>query len=149
MVIHWNIKSFGQLSLEELYQILRLRNEVFIVEQQCPYVDIDNSDQQAMHLQGYTADGRLAAYARLFPAGIKFEMVSIGRVATALFARGTGAGRQLMEEAIAACENLYGKVPLKIGAQLYLKEFYMSLGFVQTSEIYLEDGIEHIEMIRS
>jgi ElaA protein len=148
MEIRWYLKAFNALSLEELYQILRLRNEVFIVEQNCPYQDMDNADQKALHLLGFTDEG-LAAYTRLFEPGIKFDMASIGRVVTAQFARGTGSGRLLMEKSIKAVEENWGKVPIKIGAQLYLQKFYESLGFSQFSEMYLEDNIPHIEMVRS
>lgn len=148
MEIRWYLKAFNALSLEELYQILRLRNEVFIVEQNCPYQDMDNADQKALHLLGLTDEG-LAAYTRLFEPGIKFDMASIGRVVTAPFARGTGSGRLLMEKSIKAVEENWGKVPIKIGAQLYLQKFYESLGFSQFSEMYLEDNIPHIEMVRS
>jgi ElaA protein len=148
MEIRWYLKAFNALSLEELYQVLRLRNEVFIVEQNCPYQDMDNADQKALHLLGFRGE-QLAAYTRLFEPGIKFDMASIGRVITASFARGTGTGRSLMLESIKAVEENWGKVPIKIGAQLYLQKFYESLGFVQSSEMYLEDNIPHIEMVRS
>lgn len=148
MEIRWYLKAFNALSLEELYQVLRLRNEVFIVEQNCPYQDMDNADQKALHLLGF-AGQQLAAYTRLFEPGIKFDMASIGRVITASFARGTGTGRSLMQESIKAVEENWGKVPIKIGAQLYLQKFYESLGFAQSSEMYLEDNIPHIEMVRS
>lgn len=148
MEIRWYLKAFNALSLEELYQVLRLRNEVFIVEQNCPYQDMDNADQKALHLLGFTDHG-LAAYTRLFEPGVKFDMASIGRVITAQFARGTGSGRLLMQESIKAVEENWGKIPIKIGAQLYLQKFYESLGFIKSSEMYLEDNIPHIEMVRS
>ena len=148
MEIRWYLKAFNALSLEELYQVLRLRNEVFIVEQNCPYQDMDNADQKALHLLGFTDQG-LAAYTRLFEPGIKFDMASIGRVITAQFARGTGTGRLLMQESIKAVEENWWKTPIKIGAQMYLQKFYESLGFIKSSEMYLEDNIPHIEMVRS
>ncbi len=147
MDIKWSIKKFDALTLEELYQVLRLRSEVFVVEQQCVYQDIDNADQQALHVMGVTADG-LAAYTRLFAPGVKFDLASIGRVLTASFARRTGIGRILMAVSIGALQAEWGKIPIKLGAQLYLQQFYESLGFVKSSEMYLEDGIPHIEMIR-
>lgn len=148
MGISWSVKTFAELNNEELYRILRLRSEVFVVEQQCPYLDMDNYDQQAFHLQGVNEDG-LVAYTRLFAPGIKFDMASIGRVVSSPSARGKGFGRKLMEVSIAAVEEKWGKIPIKIGAQLYLQKFYESLGFVQSSEMYLEDNIPHIEMIRA
>lgn len=148
MEIRWYLKAFNDLSLDELYKVLQLRNEVFIVEQNCHYQDMDNADQKALHLLGFQGE-QLAAYTRLFEPGIKFDLASIGRVITAKFARGAGIGRTLMEKSIQAVEENWGKVPIKIGAQLYLKKFYESLGFIQCSEMYLEDQIPHIEMVRS
>ena len=148
MGISWTVKTFNELTNGELYQVLRLRAEVFVVEQACAYLDLDNYDQQALHLQGINETG-LVAYTRLFAPGIKFDMASIGRVVSSPSARGKGFGRQLMEVSIAAVETRWGKIPFKIGAQLYLQKFYESLGFVQSSEMYLEDNIPHIEMIRA
>ena len=148
MGISWTVKTFNELTNGELYQVLRLRAEVFVVEQACAYLDLDNYDQQALHLQGVNETG-LVAYTRLFAPGIKFDMASIGRVVSSPSARGKGFGRQLMEVSIAAVETRWGKIPIKIGAQLYLQKFYESLGFVQSSEMYLEDNIPHIEMIRA
>lgn len=147
-MIQWQVKTFSELSPEELYQLLRLRSEVFVVEQNCPYLDMDNADQQALHLLGYTTEG-LAAYTRLFAPGIKSGMASIGRVVTAPFARGCGLGRQLMERSIAEVEAQWGEGPIWIGAQLYLQKFYESLGFIKKSDIYLEDNIPHIEMVKT
>ena len=148
MHIDWKIKRFGELSTAELYELLRLRSEVFVVEQNCAYLDMDNADQQALHVMGF-AEGGLAAYTRLFAPGIKFDMASIGRVVTAPFARNKGIGRILMQFSISTLETQWGKIPVKIGAQLYLQQFYESLGFVKSSEMYLEDQIPHIEMIRT
>lgn len=144
----WTIKAFDELTVHELYEALHLRNEIFVVEQQCAYQDLDYSDQKALHLMGRNDDGRLVAYTRLFGPGIKYTEASIGRVITSQLVRGTGAGRQLMEKSIAAVEEAYGKGPIKIGAQQYLHRFYTSLGFEQTSDTYMEDGIPHIEMVR-
>lgn len=144
----WKIKSFEELTTAELYAILRLRSEVFIIEQNCAYQDLDNSDQQALHLMGMDDTGQLLAYTRIFAPGIKFTEASIGRVVTSSLARGKGAGRELMERSILELQQHYGKIPIKIGAQQYLQRFYTSLGFEQTSDMYLEDGIPHIEMLR-
>lgn len=145
----WKIKSFEALTASELYAILHLRSEVFVVEQNCVYQDLDNADQKALHLMGTDEDGRLLAYTRIFGPGIKFAEASIGRVVTSPLARGTGAGRALMERSISELQQHFGMVPIRIGAQQYLQRFYTSLGFVQTSDTYMEDGIPHIEMLRS
>jgi ElaA protein len=144
----WKIKSFEELTTAELYAILRLRSEVFIIEQNCAYQDLDNSDQKALHLMGTGKGGELLAYTRIFGPGIKFTEASIGRVVTSPQARGKGAGRELMERSISELQQHYGVIPIKIGAQQYLQRFYTSLGFEQTSDTYLEDGIPHIEMLR-
>ncbi|SEW23534.1 GNAT family N-acetyltransferase [Chitinophaga arvensicola] len=144
----WKIKSFDALTTQELYAILRLRAEVFVVEQNCAYQDLDNSDQKALHLMGTDEEGRLLAYTRIFEPGIKFAEASIGRVVTSPLARGTGAGRALMEQSVAELQQHFGVIPIRIGAQQYLQRFYTSLGFEQTSDTYMEDGIPHIEMLR-
>jgi ElaA protein len=148
MSISWKLKSFEELSNVELYNILRLRAEVFIVEQNCPYLDMDGKDQLSFHLMGMNDKQELVAYARLLPAGLAFKEVSIGRVLSSSAARGSGAGMELMQTAIQYIHKEFGEVPIHIGAQLYLKKFYERLGFVQVSEMYLEDDIEHIEMLR-
>lgn len=149
MKLSWTVKKFEALTPYELYNIMWLRNEVFVVEQNCVYQDADYKDQKGWHLMGVDEQGKLMAYVRLLPPGVSYKEPSIGRVVTNPAARGKGAGRELMEMAIQQCEELFGKLDIKIGAQLYLFNFYTSLGFKQTSEIYLEDNIEHIEMIRN
>ncbi|MGQ0740582.1 MAG: GNAT family N-acetyltransferase [Bacteroidota bacterium] len=144
--MEWMLKKFDELALHELYAILQLRNEVFAVEQNCVYPDMDNKDQLSFHLTGREND-KLMAYTRIIPPGVVYEEPSIGRVVTAPAARGAGAGRELMERSIQAAYKLFGKTPIRIGAQLYLHSFYSSLGFQQTGDVYPEDGIEHIEMI--
>ena len=129
-----------------MYAIIRLRNEVFVVEQNCVFQDADNKDQHAHHLMIWDIEN-LVAYARLLPKGLAYEM-SIGRIISSPVYRGTGAGKLLMSHAIDACNKLFGEGPIRIGAQLYLKKFYESFGFVQTGDMYLEDGIEHVEMMR-
>lgn len=146
-IYQYNYKSFEDLSPAELYAIMQLRGEVFVVEQQCPYLDADGKDPFCFHLMIWDED-KLAAYARLLPKGLAYEQASIGRVVSSPAYRGKGAGKLLMQQAIAFCNELFGPGPIKIGAQLYLKRFYESLGFVKCSEMYLEDGIEHIEMER-
>ncbi len=147
-MINWTLKTFKELALEELYAILQLRNEVFVVEQNCPYLDLDNKDQKSMHLMGWQ-NGVLVAYTRILPAGVSFAEASIGRVVTSPIVRRTGVGNELMNQSFEQLYQLYGNIPIRIGAQLYLKKFYESLGFVQVSEIYLEDDIEHIEMLKA
>jgi ElaA protein len=145
-MIIWKCKPFRDLSVYELYDILRLRSEVFVVEQHCLYLDADNKDQLCYHLCGWKGD-KLVAYVRLLPPQLAFNEPSIGRVVTSSLYRRTGAGRLLMKEAIEECCRLFGERNIRIGAQLYLKKFYESLGFRQTSEVYLEDNIEHVEMV--
>lgn len=146
-MITWVIKKFNELSPIELYAILRLRSEVFVVEQNCVFLDMDNKDQSSYHLMGWNND-ELIAYTRIVPPGISYEQPSIGRVVTSPAARGGGTGKLLMEESIIQSKKHFGNLPIRIGAQLYLKKFYASLGFEQSSDIYDEDGIDHIEMIR-
>jgi ElaA protein len=145
--MNWTLKRFSELTPAEMYAILRLRSEVFVVEQTCVFQDMDNKDQPSYHLMGWK-DDLLAAYTRLVPAGVAYDIPSIGRVVTSPAARGNGLGRVLMEKSIAETNRLFGNLPVKIGAQVYLRQFYSSLGFEQTSDIYMEDGIEHIEMVR-
>ena len=148
MKLNWILKKFEALTPYELYDIMWLRNEVFVVEQNCVYQDADYKDQKGWHLMGVDAEGKLMAYVRLLPPGVSYEEPSIGRVLTNPAVRGTGVGRVLMQKSIEQCKVLFGDVSIKIGAQYYLLKFYSSLGFVQTSEIYFEDDIEHVEMIR-
>ena len=148
MKIEWQLKSFDELSNGQVYELLKLRSEVFVVEQNCVFLDMDDKDQESHHLLGYLND-QLIAYTRLLPAGLAYEVPSIGRVVTAPSVRRTGAGRLLMTESIRCCEILFGTTSIQIGAQLYLKNFYASFGFRQTSDVYLEDGIEHIYMLRA
>lgn len=147
-MINWNCKKFENLTPHELYAILRLRSEVFVVEQNCVFLDADNVDFQSYHLMGWV-DGILGAYTRLIPPGITYNEQSIGRVVTAMAVRKSGIGRQLMLQSILECRKLFGNHTIKIGAQLYLKQFYSSLGFIPIGGIYLEDGIEHIHMLLS
>lgn len=141
----FEIKPFKALSLSELYQILQLRSEVFVVEQNCVYQDIDGKDEKALHLLG-VYDGVLVAYARLFQPGDYFEFASIGRVIVKQEYRDKKWGHDLIREAIKGISEQFGTSEITISAQLYLQRFYESHGFVQTSEMYLEDDIPHIEM---
>jgi ElaA protein len=147
MQIEWLLKKFDELTPEQLYALLQLRSEVFVVEQNCVFLDADDKDQEADHLMGFQ-NNKLVAYTRLIPPGAIYEQASIGRVVTSPSARGSGAGKELMQKSIEAVYDLYGRLPIKIGAQLYLKKFYESFHFRQISDVYLEDGIEHIYMLR-
>ena len=145
MELVFEIKRFNELSAQELYQILQGRSEVFVVEQNCVYQDIDGKDQKAIHVLGYIGDD-LAAYCRLFDAGDYFEESSIGRVIVSPKHRDKKLGHELMKVAIAAIAKEYNQTKITISAQQYLQKFYESHGFVQTSQMYLEDDIPHIEM---
>lgn len=171
----WTFRRFDELTPHELYAIMQLRNEVFVVEQNCVFQDADNKDQACHHLMGWGAaergkgwetiegderretgkDGnewdvsKLLAYARIVPAGVSYAEPSIGRIISSPKARGKGAGRELVQRSIDALYALYGNNVIRIGAQLYLKKFYESFGFIQAGHIYIEDGIEHIEMLLS
>ncbi len=146
-MLRWNLIPFSQLTVEELYDLLALRQLVFCVEQKCPYLDCDGKDQASLHLLGREASGRLVAYARLVPAGITFEEPSIGRVVNHPDVRRSGVGQELMREAIARALAIFGARPIRIGAQLYLKRFYEELGFEVASPVYDEDGIPHVQMV--
>jgi ElaA protein len=148
MTIDWKVTRFEDLSPAVLYSIMQLRAEVFVVEQNCPYQDADGKDPKSFHVMGYNKKQELIAYCRILPENISYSEVSIGRVVSSPKVRGTGAGRMLMDRALEEIELLFGDVPVKIGAQSYLKKFYESFGFVVSSAEYLEDNIPHIEMIR-
>ena len=145
----WRWATFDNLTLAELYDLMRLRQEVFVVEQNCPYLDADGYDDKARHLLGRAGDGQLIACLRLFAPGVKSPHdACIGRVCTALSARGSGLGRALMTRGIVEAERLWPDQGLRVSAQHYLLRFYESLGFVVKGEIYDEDGIPHVEMRR-
>ncbi len=142
----WRLARLDELSPAELYALLRLRAEVFVVEQACAFQDLDGADPDSWHLFALH-DGLPAAYCRLVPPGVKFSEPSIGRVATAMAVRGTGLGRALMIEAIARARGLWPGAAIRIGAQQRLEGFYASLGFATSSAPYDEDGIPHVEMV--
>lgn len=141
------IKKFQELSLNELYQLLQLRSEVFIVEQNCVYQDIDGKDEKALHLLG-TFENEIVAYVRIFKPSDYFEEASIGRVVVKQNYRNRKWGYDLMQKAIEVTKSELKETNITISAQLYLQKFYENLGFVKTSEVYLEDDIEHIQMKR-
>ena len=147
-MITWESKFFSELSNKEVYKILQLRNAVFIVEQNCVYQDCDDKDFKAWHLCGWNHDN-LIAYTRLFDKGVSYpDAASIGRVLTAPSVRGQNIGKELMHRSIAKIEELFGETTIRISAQIYLKRFYESFSFVQKGEVYLEDGIDHISMLK-
>ncbi|OLQ85397.1 GNAT family N-acetyltransferase [Vibrio panuliri] len=148
-MINWMLVPFAQLTNHELYQLLKLRVDVFVVEQTCPYPELDDKDtfDGVYHLLGYQND-QLVACSRLLPKGVSYPSVSIGRVATLATARGNGLGHQLLDQAITECERLWPNEKIEIGAQQHLLAFYQQHGFKQTSTMYLEDGIPHIDMQR-
>ena len=141
------IKKYTELTLEELYSLLQLRSEVFVVEQDCVYQDIDGKDQKALHVLGYKED-KLIAYTRLFKPADYFEYASIGRVVVKKDQRLHKYGYKIMEASMTAIKDYYNQTKIKISAQKYLKKFYNNLGFKQVGEEYLEDGIPHIAMIK-
>ncbi len=149
-MIDWQLLPFESLGSRQLYQLLKLRVDVFVVEQKCPYPELDDKDHGAgvYHLLGFKNDD-LVACARLLPPGVSYCGASIGRVATKESARGGGIGHQLLDCAVKECERLWPEHDIEIGAQEYLEKFYSRYGFVRTSEMYLEDDIAHIDMKRS
>ena len=147
--LSWRLARYDELTVDELYRILALRQEVFVVEQACPYQDVDGRDRDATHLWTDDADGvRVLGYARLFAPGVCYAEACIGRVVTAPSTRRSGLGRALMHEAIARLHAAHGPVAIRISAQRYLERFYGELGFVPASAEYDEDGIPHIAMVR-
>jgi ElaA protein len=146
-VIRWRFAPFEELTPREVHDLLQLRAEVFVVEQDCVFQDVDGADPDSWHLLGTRGDV-LIAYCRLIPAGKKFAEPSIGRVVTSKKLRGTGSGRELMAEALRRADTLWPGRPIRIGAQQQLERFYEDFGFAKASAPYDEDGIMHIEMLR-
>ncbi|WP_019614039.1 GNAT family N-acetyltransferase [Psychromonas ossibalaenae] len=146
-MISWQLLPFNKLSTNQLYQLIKLRIDVFVVEQTCPYPELDGKDlfDGVQHLLGFN-NGELIACARLLPGGISYDNVSIGRVATKQTARGSGLGHQLLTQALQQCERLWPGQSIDIGAQQHLTPFYQRHGFKEISEMYLEDNIPHVDM---
>lgn len=144
--MNWEIKKFNELNVTEMYKILALRNEVFIVEQECPYLDCDEKDFKSYHLFAKEND-QIVAYSRILEKGISYDEISIGRVIVKQSHRGKGISRKMMMKAIDFVENNLGEDTIKIQAQAHLIEFYGSVGFKAISEVYLEDNIPHIDML--
>jgi len=140
-------KSFSELTINELYEILRLRSEVFVVEQDCVYQDVDDKDQKALHIVGIK-NNKIVAYTRIFKSGDYFSKASIGRVVVKKNEREFGYGHVIIKESIKAIKTYFNETTIKISAQTYLKKFYESHGFQQVGDEYLEDGIPHIGMLK-
>lgn len=147
MTLKINVKTFEELTTQELYDLLQLRSEVFVVEQDCVYQDIDGKDKKALHILGFKND-KIIAYTRIFKPGDYFEISSIGRVVVAKNERQYKYGSDIMKASIKAIKKHYNDTKIKISAQCYLNAFYINLGFTPIGEEYLEDGIPHIAMIR-
>ncbi|MBK0369670.1 GNAT family N-acetyltransferase [Flavobacterium agrisoli] len=146
--IEWKIKPFKELTIEELYQTLKLRSEVFVVEQNCAYLDLDGKDTEALFLIG-SYQNEIVAHARLLNAGVSYENASIGRVVISENYRDRKWGHELMQQAISGIAEYFNQNKITISAQLYLQKFYESHGFIAKGEMYLEDDIPHIKMIRN
>ena len=151
--MNWKTKPWTDLSRDELHAVVRLRVNVFVVEQDCPYSDLDGKDLRGWHVwaedQSLDKGGAAAAYARVLAPGVSYAEPSIGRVATRQDCRGQGVGRELMERCIDVCERVWPGTSVRISAQCYLEGWYEELGFESVGEPYLEDGIPHIQMLRS
>lgn len=149
-MLNWYSLSFSQLSTDQLYELLKLRTDVFVVEQNCPYPELDDKDRidGVYHLLGFNKKV-LVAYARLLPPGVSYAQVSIGRVVVADRARSEGYGQCLISEALRHCEQYWPDQDIQIGAQVYLEKLYQTFGFARLSDNYLEDGIPHVDMVLS
>lgn len=142
----FKVKAFYDLTLDELYQILKARVDVFVVEQNCPYKEVDGIDDQCLHL--FTEEsGQLTSYCRLIPPGVMYNEPSIGRILVQPNFRKQKLGRQLLTKAIETTKITFNRTDIKIHAQVYLSDFYRSFGFIPVSEEYLEDGILHVDMV--
>jgi len=144
----WRQAPFGALTGPELYRLLQARVSVFVVEQTCPYQELDGLDDQALHLWAQDRDAAVLAYARVLPPGVSYAEASIGRVLTTSTGRGRGLGHELMRRVLAICERQYPEAGIRISAQQYLVDFYVGLGFETVRGPYLEDEIPHLEMFR-
>lgn len=145
--IIWKIKTFEEFTVPELYAVLKARIDVFVIEQNCPYPDLDNYDQKAIHIWA-EENGDVLAYCRVFDKGIKYDETSLGRVLTTEKARGKSLGKLLIKYAVETIENRFHTSEIRISAQDYLLKFYGDFGFVDTGKKYLEDDIPHTEMVR-
>jgi ElaA protein len=147
MSVSWRCKTFSELTLEQVYSILALRAEVFVVEQQCAYQDVDGKDPLSYHVW-LEEEGKVVAYCRLLPAGVSYSIPAIGRVVTSSTVRGKGYGKRMMEEAVKQCELIFPGQDICLSAQYHLKLFYNQFGFAEEGSVYLEDAIPHVHMHR-
>lgn len=150
LIISWNINKFHELAGEQLFDVLRLRVNVFVVEQQCAYPELDEYDRHAetRHLSGYDEVGQVIAYARILPPGLRYPEVNLGRFVVRKESRGQGIGHQLLREALKEIQTCWPGGTIRISAQDYLQKFYEQYGFARVSDVYLEDGISHVEMVK-
>ena len=146
--ITWTAKAFKDLSVDEYFEIIYLRTEIFVVEQDCPYQEVDEKDRQSYHLFGRAENGELIAVTRVLPKGISYDEISVGRVALKKEYRGKGIADTLMLETLNFIKQEFGKQAIRISAQEYLLKCYNKHGFKQVGEMYLEDDIPHIEMLK-
>ncbi len=147
--IKWAIKKYNELNLDELYEILKIRVDIFIIEQECFYQDLDDKDKVSFHLMGIDINtNKMIAYLRILPPSVSYKEPSIGRVVTVKSYRKMKLGKELMFNGIKFIENKYKNQGIRISGQKYLEVFYNNLGFKTVSDVYLEDGIEHVEMFK-
>lgn len=148
--VQWEVKTFQQLTVEQLFESLQLRVDVFVVEQQCSYRELDEYDrnQETRHLFGRNEDSQLIAYARILPPGFRHPEVNLGRFVVRADSRKQGIGHQLLQTALQEISGCWPQTSIRISAQEYLQEFYGQYGFVRVSGMYLEDGIPHVEMVK-
>ena len=146
--ITWQTKAFKDLTVDEFFEIIHLRVAIFVVEQDCPYQEVDEKDRQSFHLFGRAANGEIIAVTRIVPQGISYHEISIGRVALKKTCRGKGIANELMIETLQFIEKEFGMQPIRISAQTHLLNYYNKHGFNQVGEGYLEDNIPHIEMLK-
>jgi ElaA protein len=147
-MLHYEIKHFDQLDLPTFYDLISLRIEIFVIEQNCLYQDLDGKDKKAFHIIGRDENGMVKATARILPSGVSYVEHSIGRVAVHIDHRMEGEGRKMMNHCLAFMNAEFGAVAIRLSAQKHLEHFYASLGFHSTGKEYLEDGIPHVEMLR-
>ena len=148
--IQWNIKTFQELRVEQLFEVLQLRVNVFVVEQQCAYPELDDYDRhpETRHLSGRNEVGELITYARLLPSGLRYAEVNLGRFVVRADSRKQGIGHQLLRQALQEISRCWPGHAIRISAQDYLQAFYAQYGFIRVSDVYLEDGIHHVEMLK-
>ena len=146
----WEVKTFQQLTVDELFDVLKLRVDVFVVEQQCAYRELDDHDRhpETRHLSGHDESGQLISYARLLPPGLRYPEVNLGRFVVKADSRKQGVGHQLLQAALQEISRCWPKTSMRISAQDYLQAFYAQYGFIRISDVYLEDGIPHVEMLK-